>query len=114
MYLKSDIYTLHSLEHLESIKDLGVLFDSKLKFDQHITEKVNKAYSVLGLIHIHFRYMSSDTCVVLYETLVRSQLEYANVVWSPCRQMDIEKLEKVQMRVTKILSQMRKCSYEID
>ena len=56
--------------------------------------------------------MSSDTFVMLYKTLVRSQLEYANVVWSPCRQMDIEKLEKVQMRATKMLSQMRKCSYE--
>ena len=32
--LKSD-NTLHSLEHLDSIKELGVLFDSKLKFDQH-------------------------------------------------------------------------------
>ena len=51
--------------------------------------------------------MSSDTFVMLYKTLVRSQLEYANVVWSPCkqtcRQMDIEKLEKVQMKATKIL-----------
>jgi len=61
--LKSDS-TLHSMEHLDSIKDLGVLFDSKLKFDQHIIEKVNKAYSVLGLIHTHFRYMSSDTYVI--------------------------------------------------
>ena len=52
--LKSD-NILHSLDHLDSIKDLGVLFDSKLKFDQHIIEKVNKAYSVLGLIHRPFR-----------------------------------------------------------
>ena len=58
--------------------------------------------------------MSPDTFVMLYKTLVRSQLEYANVVWSPCRQMDIKKLEKVQMRVTKILSQMSKCSYKND
>ena len=37
------------LDHLDSIKDLGVTFDSKLKFDKHINEKVNKSYSVLGL-----------------------------------------------------------------
>ena len=49
------------LEHLDLITDLGVTFDSKLKFDHHINEKVNKAYSVLGLlIYTNFKYMSSD------------------------------------------------------
>jgi len=37
--------------------------------------------------------MSSDTFVMLYKTLVRYHLEYANCVWSPYRQMDIEKRE---------------------
>ena len=32
------------LEELQSIKDLGVTFDSQLKFDKHIDDKVNKAY----------------------------------------------------------------------
>jgi len=70
--------------------------DGFWKFDYHINEKVNKSYSVLGLIHRHFKYMSSDTFVMYgchkYETLVRSHLEYANCVWSPYRQIDIEKM----------------------
>ena len=38
-YLQSDgLFSV--LEHLDSIKDLGVTFDSKLKFDHHINEKV--------------------------------------------------------------------------
>jgi len=55
-----------TLEHLDYIKDLGVTFVSKLKFDYHIMKKVNKSYSVLGLIYINFKYMSSDTFVILY------------------------------------------------
>ena len=39
-------------------------------------KKVNKAYSVLGLIYRNFKYMSSDTLVMLYKTSVRSHLEY--------------------------------------
>ena len=39
------------LEQLDSISDLGVHFDSQLKFDNHIDEKINKAYSF-------FRYYS--------------------------------------------------------
>jgi len=73
-YLKSE-GSISVLEHLEYIQDLGVTFDSKLKFDYHINEKVNKSYSVLGLIYRNFKYMLSDTFVMLYKTLVRSHLD---------------------------------------
>jgi len=63
-----------------------------LKFDYHINEKVNKSYSVLGLIYRNSKYMSSVTFFMLNKTLVRFHLEYANCVWSPYRQMDIEKI----------------------
>jgi hypothetical protein len=110
-YLHSD-GSISVLEHLDNIKDLGVTFDSKLKFDHHINETVNKSYSVLGLIYRNFKYISSDTFVMLYKTLVRSHLEYANCVWSPRRQMDIEIIEKVQMRATRMVLQLRNFSYE--
>jgi len=32
--------------------DLWVLFDNNLTFSDHISEKINKAYSVLGIIKI--------------------------------------------------------------
>ena len=101
-YLQSD-EALSVLEHLDFIKDLGVIFDQKLKFDHHINEKVNEAFSILGIIHRNFKYMSSDTFIMLYKSLVRPHLEYAVCVWSPYRRMDIEKLEKVQMRATRII-----------
>ena len=92
-YLQSD-GSFSVLEHLDSIKDLGETFDSKLKFDHNINEKVINFYSVLGLIYRNFKYMSPATCVMLYKTLVRSHMEYANSVWSPYRRMDIKKNRK--------------------
>ena len=41
------------LEYLDSMKDSSVTFDSKLKFNHHFNEKVNKSYSVLSLININ-------------------------------------------------------------
>ena len=38
------------LEEIYIIKDLGLTFDSQLKFQLHIDEKVNKAYNFLGII----------------------------------------------------------------
>jgi len=55
-YLQSE-GSISVLEHLEYIKDLGITFDSKLKCDYHINEKVNKSYSVPGLIYINSKYM---------------------------------------------------------
>jgi len=46
------------------------------------------------------------------KTLIRSHLEYTNCVWSPCRQMDIEKIERVQVRATKMVEQLKNYSYE--
>ena len=33
------------LERCGKVKDLGVIIDSKLTFEDHITEKINKAYA---------------------------------------------------------------------
>ena len=41
----------YNLEKLNSINDLGVIFDSNLTFKDHMApKKINKAYSILGII----------------------------------------------------------------
>ena len=40
----------HNLSHVDSSKDLGVIIDSKLGFDQHFQSKINKANSLMNLI----------------------------------------------------------------
>jgi ribonucleases P/MRP protein subunit RPP40 len=44
--------------------------------------------------------------------MVRSHLEYAQTVWSPHKQFNIEQLERVQRRATKIIPGLHKLSYE--
>ena len=100
------------IERVEYINDLGVLFDSQLKFSLHIKDKVNKAYSRLGLIKRNFKYLSIEAFCLLYKAIVRSHLEYANSVWNPHNKEDIEILEKVQMRATKLVESIKYLSYE--
>ena len=52
-----DCSVQHELKKLDSVCDLGVRFDSKLAFSEHINEKVNKAYSILGIIKRNFIYV---------------------------------------------------------
>ena len=100
------------IERTESITDLGVVFDQQLKFGLHIREKVNKAYARLGIIKRNFKCMSIEVFCLLYKAMVRSQLEYANSVWNPHNKEDIEIIEKVQMRATKLVESVKHLSYE--
>jgi len=60
------------LERCNKVRDLGLMLDSKLSFSDHITEKVNKAYSILGIIKQNFQHVDKDAFVLLYKALVRS------------------------------------------
>ena len=55
-------------------KDLGVIIDSKLTFDSHISAKVNKANSMMGLIRRTMEYIDEENCRLLFTALVRPHL----------------------------------------
>ena len=101
---------LHTTD-FDSAKDLGVKFDSKLAFLDHMNEKVNKAYSILGIIKRNFIYLDKESFVLLYKTMVRPHLEYANSVWCPYKKGDIELVEKVQKRATKLVISLKHLPY---
>ena len=52
---------LPPMEYVESEKDIGVIIDDKLTFNQHISEKINKANSIIGVLHRTMEYMDCTT-----------------------------------------------------
>jgi hypothetical protein len=99
------------LERVDNMKDLGVIFDSDLSFKNHIYEKINKAYQMIGIINRNFRDLHKETFLLLYKSIVRSHIEYANSVWNPYKKSLIEDIEKVQKRATKMVKGLNKMSY---
>ena len=68
----------------EVIRDLGVVFDSKLSFSQHIQAITESAFKSLGFVIRNGREFGDiETLKLLYFTYCRSCLEYASVIWSP-------------------------------
>ena len=106
-------YTLggNELEHVFEEKDLGVFVDSELSFDEHIATKVKKANQIVGLIRRSFDYLDDKMFVKLYTALVRPHLEYAQCVWSPHLKKHQRLIEKVQMRATKLIDNMKDLDY---
>ena len=99
------------LKNVKSTKDLGVIIDNKLTFKEHITDKIKKANTMLGLIKRNFRYLDEKTFLLLYKSLVRSQLEYASCIWYPYKLGLIDIIESVQKRATKLIHKLKNVPY---
>jgi len=99
----------HILDKLDSVNDLDVIFDSNLSFRDHISHKINKVYSILGIIKRNFIYMNHTSFLLLYKSMVHPHLEYANSVWCPYQKRNITEIEKVQKRATKLIISLKTC-----
>ncbi|KAK4321316.1 hypothetical protein Pmani_007892 [Petrolisthes manimaculis] len=69
------------IEKTETEKDIGVVIDDKLKFSDHLTEKLNKANKIVGLIRRSFVHLEPEVFKPLFTALVRPHLEYANQIF---------------------------------
>ena len=67
---------------------------------------------MLGIIKRNFIHFSSNTFIQLYKSIVRPHLDYANSVWHPYKVGDIEDIEKVQKRATKLVISLKKLPYK--
>ena len=91
------------MEHVYTEKDLGVTVDENLSFEEHITNKIRVANTIVGQIRSSFTFLDGQTFKRLYTSLVRPHIEYAQAVWSPHQEKFIKMLENVQIRATKLV-----------
>ena len=73
---------------------------------------VEKANRILGFIFRHFEFKSKDVILNLYKSLVRPILEYGVKIWNQYFLKDVDMLERVQRRATKMILGMRSKRYE--
>lgn len=94
-----------SLEKMSSVKDLGVNFNSKLMFNDHIERISNKSLQMLGFIlRICKNFNRIEPYLKLYKSLVRSQLEYSISVWNPHYNCYIDSIERTQKKFCRALN----------
>ena len=98
-------YTLNrqELQHVFEQKDLGVILDAELKFDEHTSAKVKKANAIAGLIRRTFLYFDGPVFKKLFITFVRPHVKYGQVIWSPHLKKYITILENEQHQPTKLV-----------
>ena len=100
------------LSPAEKEKDLGVIVGKDLKAEWNIAHSVAKANKILGMIRRTFSYMDKDMFLQLYKVYVRPHLEYCQQACSPYMAKDINLIEGVQHRATKLVKSIEDLSYE--
>lgn len=83
--------------YVDQVDDLGVLFNNKFTFNEHIDKICKKALQRLGCVTRYSREFSNPlTYKHLYVSLVRPLLEYCTQIWNPHYCSLIFRIESVQ------------------
>ena len=90
-----------TLPVISSVRDLGVEITDKLSFEKHIEKIIKSANVKSNMIHRTFKNKTPSFMMQMFNTFVRSKLEYASQIWSPHHINLINRIESVQRRFTK-------------
>ena len=77
-----------AVEDVHQHKHLGLIFNTRLSWKDHVSEIIAKVSKLLNVMHKLSRELDRKTLETIYETFIRSKLEYACIVWDDCSEQD--------------------------
>ena len=92
-------YSINSevLPRVDSLRDLGVVYDSSLSFQDQINAVTKKCLKLLGFIrNVTLDFQQASSLVHLYESLVMPILSYCFPSWFPYSQVQLKQLTAIE------------------
>nr|CAI5824394.1 unnamed protein product [Callosobruchus analis] len=84
-----------SLKH--EAKNLGLIFDTAMRFDKHVSACIQKAIFKLKSIYPHRHYLNRDLRRMLCDSTILSTFNYCDVVYGPClTAANAQRIQRVQ------------------
>ena len=93
------------------VKDLGVFVSSNLSWTPHINILADNGRKLIAWILSVFSDRSELTMMTLYNSIIRSRLEYLSPLWNPSKIEDIKTIEGVQRYFTSKITGLDNYTY---
>ncbi|KAK4305922.1 hypothetical protein Pmani_022196 [Petrolisthes manimaculis] len=100
-----------TLQKSSTENDLGITISSDLKSSAHVAKVAAKANSRLGIIKRNFTVLDKEIILPLYLSLVRPILDFGVQCWSPHLAKDIQAIERIQRRATRLVPDLTQLPY---
>ena len=100
-----------SIPCTDSIKLLGVEFDSQLTFDVHVSSLCKKAGKRLNAMY-RLRDLSEESMKRIFDAFIRSSFNYCMNIWHLCSKKSERKVEKLQERALRCIYKDYSSDYE--
>ena len=97
------------LKNVEEHDYLGVCLNQKLSWSLHINNVCNKVDRMLDFLNRNLYHAPQNVKEYVYKTLVLPSLDYYSTIWDPYTKKDISKLEMLQHRVVRFVTNKPWC-----
>ena len=97
-----------AVEDVHQHKHLGLIFNTRLSRKNHVSKVIANVSKMLDVTHKLSRELERKTLENIYETFIRSKLEYACTVWDDCSDQDTKAIENCQPRAARIVTGAKK------
>ena len=92
------------LSPADVVRNLGVLFDAKFCFTNHVNSVIKSCFISLRDLHRIRRFLSVDTSVVIANALVSSRLDYCNSLFRSLSSRNATRLQYVQNALARFVT----------
>ena len=99
------------LSPMDVVRNLGVLFDSKFSFTNHVNSFIKSCFANLRDLHHIQRFLSYDVSVMVANALVSSCLDYCNSMFCSLSYKNITRLQNIQNCLARFVSAASRFSH---
>ena len=108
------IYKTKSGEEIhenKTVKDLGLLTSKDVSFTEHIDDLVQASKIKAGMLLRTFETREVCPMLKMFNSFIRSKLEYCSMIWNPHKKEEIDKIERIQRNFTSKIKGLEQMDY---